>query len=249
MKSSEYLPNRAGNVKEAESLENLRGFAAEKTNGGGGGRGRGGRTRVLIPAGGSFEPVQRAKLFFLSKSGRASSGRHRNLVLMVHVVASRGFKPSPSRLTRQPPPLGAAFEPADKVRAHKPVKCEFKMLPGDVHSAEYPLVPNTLLGRATLFEFRGKLKESFRALRRAAGNVREMRKSGGQERVAPLSAGHRPKSRTFPVSGFSPFFSNFHISRPSLSLSLFLSRRSRFRMFLRTRERIVFPLGNRLLVF
>ena len=221
MKSSEYLPNRAGNVKEAESLENLRGFAAEKTNGGGGG-GRGGRTRVLIPAGGSFEPVQRAKLFFLSKSGRASSGRHRNLVLMVHVVASRGFKPSPSRLTRQPPPLGAAFEPADKVRAHKPVKCEFKMLPGDVHSAEYPLVPNTLLGRATLFEFRGKLKESFRALRRAAGNVREMRKSGGR-RESPLC---RPGTVQSP--GLSPFPDFLHFSptstyRVPLSLSLSLS--------------------------
>lgn len=39
--------------------------------------------------------------------------------------------------------------------------------------------PNTLLGRPTLFEFRGKLKESFRRRGLTDGrNVGEMRKSG-----------------------------------------------------------------------
>ncbi|KAK1127991.1 hypothetical protein K0M31_003484 [Melipona bicolor] len=108
------------------------------------GEGEQGRAGVLIPAGGSFEPSREpAKLFFLSKSGRAS----------VRPASESRFDGTRCRIAglQTPPPpakqqstLSAAFEPADKVRAHKPVKCEFKMLPGDVHSAEYPLVPDTL---------------------------------------------------------------------------------------------------------
>lgn len=182
----------------------------------------------LILTGGSFKPVRRAKLFFLSKSGR-----------VVRPASESRFDGTRCRIAGlQTPNAARDCEPADKVRAHKPVKCEFKMLPGDVHTSNTP-VPNTLLGQATLFEFRGKLKESFRRRERTDGrNVREMRKSG---KVAPLSSGDRPKSRTFRFRIFD--FSLASIPNSLFSVHCFYGFRDGGNI------RIVFRFGNRLLVF
>lgn len=57
--------------------------------------------------------------------------------------------------------------------------------------------PNTLLGRPTLFEFRGKLKESFRRRGLTDGrNVGEMRKSGRAASFVGARRGGGGKRRT-----------------------------------------------------
>lgn len=105
-----------------------------RKNGGAAGEGRGRRA--------TRKSIQHEKFSF---SAGAEWCGHRNVVLPVHAVASRGFEIPGIKL------------------GLKPGKCEFEMLPPDVRARTGSAFGIILcLGRVTLCEFREKLKETFR---------------------------------------------------------------------------------------